>query len=689
MTYQTLDQAIGKTNKDGDWVATNLGTVTNPVADIMLERLGAALYDPDHNPAAGSATEPGDPFVLTNTHADNAIANVRDLVGAYVTAYANDDYEIIAIKEVKSVFLTGEFDKTFAAGAWPANTDFETDDQDYDLEIASLTYTNGTDDFYNGETGALTAVVPTAGATYKIAADVSGKKIKDIYSVSEWSINDDFLFEDDMLEDDNLNSHDFKLDDNDEIEAGSYALVGVDSLEDIEEGNVVYVYTAAGEITRIEVGTEVVTGTVTRISSDAKTITVDGKAYKYADDQLTLSGPDVTANGGVSIDDEVELTLDVNGYIYSIDSVTSSGGNYAMVLEVEDKTSGLSGRDAAVELFLADGTTKVFNVDSDFADTNTSLINKGAWVNPGSARFDTTPATKGKALVTLLVEYSVDKDGVIDFIDEVSFTNSTTTAATTELTSRNYYDGYAVASDAIMFTYDGTDPSDDDNYGVTTVAKASGSKFAADYLVKSQKIKVMVTAGLGTAADEVYGVFVGKAEVSGGTGYEVTMLVDGKEVVYEATPAGYAAVDATLNTLEAEDQLLRLEFNAAGELKDAVAAFNDDAVVGPPASPDTGFVTADTDVNYVAVDSGLTITVKNNVATITATNVSGANGWATFGSGEEITLDSDAIIYKVNSDGDWVKGSISDLKLTSNNTKVVSFFDVFDKDKVADIVLIK
>jgi len=190
----------------------------------------------------------------------------------------------------------------------------------------------------------------------------------------------------------------------------------------------------------------------------------------------------------------------------------------------------------------------------------------------------------------------------------------------------------------------------------------------------------MVVDAASTSDDEVYGVFVGKARVSGGTTYEVTMLVDGKEVAYEATSAGYAAVDATLTGgIEAEDQLLLLTFNAAGELKDATAA--DDGAAG-------GFATTDADVNSVVVDTGVTITVKNNVATVAATNVSGLHDWALFGSGDDITVDSDAVIYKVNADGDWVKGSISDLKMTGA-TKEVSFFDVFGDDKIADIVLIK
>ena len=107
----------------------------------------------------------------------------------------------------------------------------------------------------------------------------------------------------------------------------------------------------------------------------------------------------------------------------------------------------IEGRDASVKLFLADGTTKVFKVDGDFKDADASIFNEGTWVNTGTW-FN---AVTFKAEKTKLVEYGVNEDGVIDFIDEVAPLVGPT-AATTELTSKGYYNGKIVASDAILFT---------------------------------------------------------------------------------------------------------------------------------------------------------------------------------------------------------------------------------------------
>ena len=54
-----------------------------------------------------------------DTLADDAIANIREYISAYVTAYSSDG-DIMAIEEVKSTFLTGDLN---AAG-----TKFDTGD---------------------------------------------------------------------------------------------------------------------------------------------------------------------------------------------------------------------------------------------------------------------------------------------------------------------------------------------------------------------------------------------------------------------------------------------------------------------------------------------------------------------------------------------------------------------------------
>jgi len=624
MAYQTLDQAIGKTNKDGDFVYDK--DAAGDPTDTMLARLGVGLYDPD---GAGAAFDPGDAFVVTGD--EDSVINLKPFLGAYVTAYEDDD-DIIAIKEVKSVYLTGEFD---VVGAVAAGDTFEATDKDYTLDVvtfaAPVSFTNGADD--------AVYTAPVGGTDYTMAVKVSGSKIKEIYSVAVWTQDGDFLYEDDMLEDDNLNAFDFTLDDDDEIDLDSFDLVGVDSLADIDEDNVVYVYTSAGEITKIEVGTEVVKGEVTKISNDDKKITVDGKAYEYADDNFAAL-TNAVSKGSVDLEDDVVLYLDVNGYIYDMDVNAKDGGNYAIILETADEVAGLGGDNAMVKLFLADGSDKTFDVDGDVV-VATLIDAAGAW-------------TVGAAAGGILVEYGVDGDGVIDYLKDMTVDANFNSAPATdkELTAKLTYNGVPVASDAILFTADVTDPAfdpqDEDFYGVTTVAKAKGSEFKADYYAKNNKITLMVVQGTGTDTDIVYGVVKSWAKTTASaTDYTATLLVDGDSVDYDIKTAVYTQLNGDAN---AKKKIYEITFNTAGE------------------------VTALTDVSAgVATEIDILDTLTPSVAY--------ANGAL-----DGTTIDVDAVAYMMETgETSFVKVSISKANLVGM-TKVV-LYDV-DEDDVADILLI-
>ncbi|MDD4583297.1 MAG: S-layer homology domain-containing protein [Eubacteriales bacterium] len=671
MTYQTLDQAIGKTNKDGDWVATNLGTVTAPVADIMLERLGATLYEPaGFNPA-----NPSYEFVLTDTLADDAVANVRDLVGAYVTAYANDDDEIIAIKEVKSVFLTGEFDSV--TGGLIGNV-FEAD-KDYDVigsgSPAALSLAAG-NYFTNGEVDP-TFVAAAATVEYKIAADVSGVKIKDIYSITVWAENDAFPFEDDMLEDDNLNGHDFKLDDNDEILAGSYSLYGVDSLADIEEDDIVYVYTAGGEITRIDVGTETVSGEITKINNAGDTYTINGKAYEFALDPTGTAYYGGTDNAG----DEVKLILDYAGDIYDVDSIESTD-RVAIVIGVKDGTSGTFGTTPEIELVLADGTVKVF-------EAKPTKINDATIITTAGGTYTWQALAGEKVQPGSMVEYGLDADGVITSMN--ALTEVVTEMNTgSSLTKAGYYDGYKVKSDATILVYDGTVaftnaaffPTvaavlDADDFNTTTLDKILDTSALRSYyhVATNGLIDFMVIHSGAVVSDEIYGVLTATGQNNSDAGFYATLLVDGVETTVDAN-ADYI----TTGALRAANLLVEVKYDTKG----AVTLRNVEAA---PALAAVGSASAAT---ATAADA-FKLTINSNNVVTGYTQLAGAAA-ITVGGGFDIdappfTLTSDVTIYKWNGTK-YVAATMSDLK---GNLTSAKFFDTgksADQDGIVDVVLI-
>jgi hypothetical protein len=644
MTYQTLDQAIGKTNKDGDFVATNLGTIAVPVADVMLERLGATLA------AAGAA------FVLTDTMADDAVANVRELVGAYVKAYVNDDGEIIAIKSVESTFLTGEFD---LAGAALAIGDVFEAEKDYDVQdIAGLT--PAANKYYtNGKVDAVFAGLGAAAATeYKIAADVSGVKIKDIYSISAWTPNAAFYFEEDMLEDDNLNGYDFTLNDNDEINLKSFALFGADSLEDMKEDDVIYVYTAGGKITRIEVGTETVEGEVTKVNNAGDTFTIGGKAYEEG---TMYVGTDPAAG------DEVKLILDYAGNVYDVDSITSSN-TYAVVIETKDGTAGTFGTTPEIQLLLADGTAKTFEVKP-------SKIND-ATIIPTASPYNWLDAAGQAVQPGSIVKYGVDADGVITSMSAKTEIVTQMNAGS-KLSAAGYYNGAKVKDDAIVLVYDGavafTNAAflpglavlDADDFSTTTVSKILDTSTLRAYytLNTAGQIDFMVIDSGAVVSDEIYGVVTEVGANNSDAGFYAVMLIDGAEVEKDAA-ASYAA-------LKAVDVLTEVSYdtNGVATVQNAETAALATAGTALPTVPATFFKLSINSSNVVAVDATITGAGTFDVAAA------------------PFTLAADVKVYKWTG-SKYELATLSDLK---SNLTSAKFFDtgaVADRDGVVDVVLI-
>lgn len=675
MLFQTLDQAIGRVNNDGDWVGDAIEFRANGTAmtfDTMLNRLGAEIYD------AGSAIVDADDdsFVLTESIADDAAANVRPYVGALVSAYANDDGDIIAIKEVFSTFVTGTYDADDEV--------FEATVADYDY---SLNESKAQAFFYNGEAVGtsnseyiIKPIELKADVEYTLAVDLSGKKIKEVYSIMYWGVTDAAQVDaDDIadIKDDNaLLGVDFPEDDNDVIDTTAFELYGVNTLADIEKDDVVYVYEGKDDcIARVAVGNKEVSGEATKVSSDNEEITIDGVKYTYAIDELNGDVDDADDNGTIEAGDEVKLTLDAYGYIYAIEEISGGADNYAIALEAGDG-SGSIGADKELKLFLNDGTDKVFDVDGDaLADFETSKDASGI-------NYDTmlvaTATTWNADLSGLLVKYGVDKDGVIDTLDNIGEDDYTFMRATAKsaISAKGYYDGYKINSDAVIYSADfasnlvSTDEEDD--YTATTLEKVLDSDdVIADYILDDGKIAAMLIYDY-SISDDVYGVATDKASNNSDAGFEIDFFINGKTVTYNADENdAYKLVNSNPNT---DATLWKLSFDSNGDVKKVVTAFNEDDTYAQ--------VKIDVTSNEAVSYSGHVLTLEDATKVIT----SDAEKVTFTTNGNRLTIDNNVVIY-VEDDGDWTIGGTSDLKDLGG--RIAVFYDIDgDEDKVMDTVLI-
>jgi hypothetical protein len=653
MAYQTLDQNIGKTDKDGVWNATVLKEVgATKEFDNMLGRLGAEIYDP-----GAAEFTPGENDFIVIGDEESAI-NLKPYLGALVTAYESDD-EIIAIKEVKSVALTGSYDAS--------ESEFETEDG----VVYNTTRVDGDNvqSFLNGMDDGLNLF--NADFDGVVNVKTSGKYIADdgLYSFSTWSPTTTFKMTADMVEEldeeDTLNSYDFIMNDDDEIDLSEFELVGVESLDDIVKDAIVTVYekdidiTAAVDlrIAKVEVSTDVIEGTVTRVKGATNPIdyTVGGKVYSEVDTAKAWNAAAslVTIEAG----NEVELYLDAKGEIFISEIVDADADLLGVILDLDAGSQGLNGADTKFELALADGTSKVFVADQDELEDD-GVLTLGA----PNAFVGAAGLAKG-----VLVEYAVDSDGLIVEINAYAGLAASTTAYNDEISKKGMFDSKQIADDAVIVITDAINDGppitvsttlEADDITFTTLDKVLGREGITKSVYSTDdkgKIDLLVIVGGGAIEDEVYGVINGWFADNSDSGYGFEMLIDGVAVEKEAK-------DKTgWGTTQWNAQI------AAQVLYDVT--YTDGVVTGLGAIPGANTFTSVTNT---------AVTLNGNVASY---NDGGA---------KTITVLSDAIVYVLNDSGDFEKGRLSDIKVAVGDNKTVIFYALDDDAPgLASIILVK
>jgi len=672
MTYQTLDKAIGKTNKDGDFVA-------NVPADNMLTRLDAKLYDPGaafayDTTIVGSTV--GAEFVVTGD--EESVISLKAFQGALVVAYANDDNEIIAIKEVLSTFITDDFTNV----ALPA-ADIDATDKfgDYkvktNFEIASGVTAGLTYEFVNGAaTGKAVdaAGIVTDGDEYTIAAKISGNYISKIYSIASWDATAPngavgMIDEDDLddIADGELFGFDFAQTSKDENDLDSFALYGVDSLDDIKVDNVVYVYDDGTNITRIDVGTKVVEGTVSKITSAGTKVTVGGKEYKES-----VYNVGVFAASGVKVGNTVEMSLDYYGKVYDVDITDGEAELLALMVDWEvDIPAKMSDPDPVVKLFLADGTVKTFVIEDDYYDT-------GAKATALQLKFNSLEGSGGTAAGPganvirkgSVVEYDLNKKGEVSAIKVVNISaagaGGFVAAPGSDISKKGIYDKLYISPKATIFTTEnagfipqknGTETAgtNKDDFGITTYDKVLGMEGVKGYYhydATAKKIDWMVIEG-GGSDDDIFVAWNDWAKVDTDAGYEAYVLLDGNAVTYEANSQAKATAPNGSNT-DVTMTLYKVKFSSDG----TVSSF-DEVVNG-----------GDYTVTEMLASVLAANKVKNNVLTI---------------GGADISLDTSIVVYVW--DDEWVKGGTSAFSKNLDYTDIV-LYDI-DADSAIDYAFVK
>ncbi|MBE6030072.1 MAG: S-layer homology domain-containing protein [Clostridiales bacterium] len=595
MIFNNLENRIGYVDTDNVWHQ-------NTPVDTMMARLDQQLYDPD---GVATAAAVGDAFILTEAATVAEGTNVKAYYGAYVVAYANADNEITGIKEVKSTFLTGEF----------KDGKFVADDVEY--TVVTDNFGGQVVVFNNGETSgtAISNASAAADTEYTLAVKVSGKKINNIYSEAVWTGNDVQITNamvKNIAENNKIaNAYKFVEDDNFEIDTTTFVLVGVDALADIEKDDIVTVYTNdTNYVTKLEVSDKVVTGEITKKSSDAKEITVDGTVYAMNDGSTFAFVPG----------DEVELTLNYAGDVFAIDKVSGELANYGIVTDTKAVVGDWSSAttEYAIKFFGTDGTEKEVAIAEDTSD---------------AAMFLT---------VGTVFKYDLNKDGEISGATVAAVT----TGASVEVSAKGLLAGANITDNTIVILADGVNAATEKATEDFSIGKAA-DLYDADltavlYVVDedTDTVEFMIVKSDSTTDNNVYGVVNEAFEDNSDAGYGVVVIADAKEATIGA--------DASASSLIATTSALKIfKYNTDGTLD----------VAGVVTVTAAGTVTT----------SGYSITVNNGRLKATT---DGATYVANYG---VIADDVIVYVYDADNSV-WTVGDITDVEVDLETGNEVTYY---------------
>ena len=599
--------------------------------------------------------------IVSSTDADTAVNSIAGYVGAAAEVIYNEDGDVLALSDIKTNFLTGEYKSNGKFEATDGTTYTIANDAYKQFAKENGTTTGKVESVGNAEGAGVTLIennitnsaVAKLGSvlaalhpveegetapsdvnhTFTLAATVSGKTITGIYSIANWNVTRaDQVDDSDISQierNQKLFSQEFPLNDDQEIDMTGFILNGADSLDDIAADDIVYVYTGDGEITRIDVGTETVTGTISKVSGadkDAK-VTIDGTTYEMSAQMSDF--------GDIKAGNEVTLYLDYSGKVFTTDLVDGAAGNLAVVVDksgTAPQNSTINGT-AKVQLLVADGV-KTYEINGSKYIDNDSL-----GVVDGKATDWNTAVAAG-----MFVQYSLNDDGQITKLVSPDMEDYAVVESgdvdSTEITKAGYLDGHSIADNALIFAVPMSGNSfvytDTDEIAVvqkSSVLDTDLNLVTYVYDKETNRIVCMIMDDSATSEDQ-YGIATSTYSIDGGDGADFYI---GSELTTDGE------VDGTKpeTVKSGNGGLYKITKTTSGSYKFVPAKEKEIKTINKPATIKNGYIEIDGDKEYFYDDVIVYVYDKSNDE-------------YTIGSTSDLTDDDidSAMLYKTGEAGD-------------------------------------
>lgn len=376
----------------------------------------------------------GAPFVVTCE--EDSTIDLKPYLGAYVTAYANGNGQITEIKEVRSEFIEGRY------------RDLQNE-YNFNSAMMATDYRS----FLNSDVDPVaTHYNAEWDRVVKLAVKLNGLSVYEVYSMQRWEADGTFkasaYVQEEIAVDKGINGYAFALNDYDAIDPDSFSIMGRNSLSALQPDDIVTVYLHHDNtIAKIEVGTARITGQVEQINTNQTRFTISGSVYQLNMD-ASISAADLY---GLMLDGKTAtFYLDYSGYIYSFEIEDDSVKGFGVVLATGSEPGTYGNMTYYIRMLKADGSIEDFVVNSNLVDGN--MLNV---MYPAGS----------------LVSYTLDANGA------VSELLASDNYGVGSFDANGIYNGTVLASDAVVFSFEGFDYQDEDSYTVLNVSDLYGADF--------------------------------------------------------------------------------------------------------------------------------------------------------------------------------------------------------------------
>lgn len=525
------------------WVSDDSEFVAIKAGETLLDKLG---FTPVENVIVDDA------FVLVGTGGedDRTVSSnvntsilaaaaegfdVRPYVGVKSDFYVNDDEEIVAVKKSASV-MTGEIDSVSGM-----KIKFDGNSKEYDFTNAVV--------IVNEELAGTSYSGIKKDSIVRYSVDGNNVTLLDFvdYDLMATGANGTSGLVDEVDVDDELVTIEVKKGEAVDLNTDddNITLIGVDSLEDIQEWDVVYSNRPASSddiavyVVRNKVSGSATAYTSSRIRIAGTNYDIGGTwFYSTTNGDSFENGPaDALSTLEKFSGESVTALLDGYGDVYAIFAdVDPVAGNVAIVDGAIVRTqTGVSSYKYTVDLFLPNGTLANYEFkDKDVEiKTGVTLATYG-WT--GGTFSDWTEFDK------VLIEYNLNSSGKIDAFEVLSPKATSVVLKDSSLEDFSRIGSYYRTNSTVFFQITGSD-SDDWKMITWDDVKAAGTESGATYTASlysddSTDIDYVVFYQEVSGADVDYAVFLDSWKVGEDWYIEVATASGVKEYKHDGVVSG-------------------------------------------------------------------------------------------------------------------------------------------------------